>query len=391
MGVNIRVWFWAFVGLFGLVNAGYSQSLEASPNFRAVRPTPAAILSAPNSGSSPAFFPSPGPTSLQEVLHPTPILQAHLEVPAQQPGLMPLASTSGAPPWYVPTPAATANPRMPPTTMPYQFAEPVNPEKFRQELPSRLSFFPNGLLWEPLLANKRDPRFALVVSDLNTPLTSQTADTSIGTTFGLFRFSPWMHDVEMQLDMFGVVHSRFSQADFLIASDYRFGVPLTFRIGNFHAKLAYEHTSTHFGDEAIEISGLRRIEYIRDEFVLGLGYTFANQLRIYGQYGYSSFIDVIREGVRENNRNRYDVGLEWFRRQKTLNYGQPFAALNLGFDGVVNFDPDLTLQAGWMWRLEDRRLSQVRLYAEFYTGRSPYGQLFRDRETFSAVGVSLDY
>jgi len=251
----------------------------------------------------------------------------------------------------------------------------------------RLVFAPQGLLWEPPLAGKREPRLAGLRSGLIDDFSNDTVDTQIGGTFGVFRFRPTGSDLDLQVDIFGVVNSRFSDYDSLVASDYRAGVPLTFRRGPWQLKFAYEHTSTHLGDETIENRNAKRVEFIKDEMVLGLGYTFDDQLRVYGQIGYA-----FRQFITGDPRKyRYDLGFEWFHRVPTGAVGTPYVAGNLGFRGENGYSADYNLQVGWLWRYADQRASQFRVFGEYYHGRSFYGQLFRNAESFASFGMSIDY
>ena len=88
---------------------------------------------------------------------------------------------------------------------------------------------------------------------------------------------------------------------------------------------------------------------------------------------------------------RYDVGAEWFDRRPTGYAGTPFAAANLEWRGDMGNTPNWTLQAGWMWRNPFQREAVFRLFAEYYSGKSPYGHLFRDKERFYSVGIAFDY
>jgi hypothetical protein len=257
------------------------------------------------------------------------------------------------------------------------------------EPPRRLiTGLPNTLLWEPPVAVKRDPRFAVIGTDYENALTDQTADTWIGGTFGLLRISPRNRDIEYQVDAFGVVISRWSQINYEVAVDYRAGVPVTFRTGPWHGKFGYEHTSTHLGDETIVRTGRRPIRFEKDELVYALGRVlFEDRVRVYGlvAWAFSDGTDVDRSPF------RYDVGVEVFNRGRSPRYGQPFAAVNVEFNGTQEFEPSVTVQAGWMLRNPDRRLGQIRFLVEYFSGRSQYGQLFADRETFWAFGGSIDY
>lgn len=254
--------------------------------------------------------------------------------------------------------------------------------------PRRFEFFPTSLLWEPKLADKRDPRLSLVFSDTNSFFSNSTADPSIGLTAGVLRFQPARFpNVAFQMDLFAVAHLRFSRLDESIAQDYRAGVPFTFRIGNVVGKVGYEHTSTQLGDE-LHDAGLReRRTFERDEIVSALGYLWENQLRVYGQTAYAFYRSI----PGNPGRWRYDTGFDWYKREATGLRGQPFAAINAAFDPAVNYEVTMNYQVGWMWRMPDRRLSQFRVYAEFFDGHSMFGQLFDQRERYAGFGISLDY
>jgi hypothetical protein len=193
--------------------------------------------------------------------------------------------------------------------------------------------------------------------------------------------------VTWQVDLFAVAHLRFSRFDESIAQDYRAGIPVTFRAGNVVGKIGYEHTSTQLGDELSE-AGLRtRRTFERDEIVGALGYLWENRLRVYGQ----TAVALYRTVPGGQDRWRYDAGFDWYRRESTPRTGQPFAAVNAAFDPAVNYQVTMSYQVGWMWRVADQRLSQFRVYAEFYDGRAMFGQLFDRRERYAGFGVALDY
>lgn len=254
--------------------------------------------------------------------------------------------------------------------------------------PPRVEFFPTSLLWEPKLADRRDPRLSVVFHDANSFFSDRTADPSLGLTAGVVRVqSAEFPDLAVQVDLFGVAHLRFSRFDESIAQDYRAGVPVTFRVGNVVGKVGYEHTSTQLGDELNESGRRVRRTFERDEIVAGLGYLWRNQLRAYGQAAYALYRNI----PGDPDRWRYDTGFDWYKRETTGLRGQPFAAVNAAFDPAVNYQVTMNYQVGWMWRVADRRLSQFRVYAEFYDGRSMYGQLFDLRERYVGFGVSLDY
>ncbi len=246
---------------------------------------------------------------------------------------------------------------------------------------------PATLLWQPPMANALQPRMALNLTTLRNDTTTKTIDTAIGGELGLFRITPpsW-HGLQFEPDFFAVVLSRFADHSQFTAADFRFGFPLTFAYENWHAKIGYEHTSTHLGDDFVENSGGRKQANIRDEIVFGLDYVFADQLRVYGVFGYAGYIST----PTNSPPARYDLGVEWSKNQTTDWKGQPFAAFDLEFRGDQNYAADTTLQLGWQWKEIDTGRS-FRTGVELYNGRSPYGQFYLTHERFAGYGVWIDF
>lgn len=248
----------------------------------------------------------------------------------------------------------------------------------------KYTILPSSLLWLPPLANQREPRMFGKITNLNN---ESTIDTAIGGEFGLGRIGPVKSECEgVQLDIFAVAFTRFNEQRLLVTADYRVGIPLTYAKGPWSAKLSYEHTSTHLGDEYIERTGRRQVPHVRDEIVFGLSRYLWNQLRLYGQLGYSfSTSNIVGE-----NRDRYDLGIEWSKLQDTGIKGQPFAALDFDLRSDQDFYANTTLQVGWQWKTLKTRYS-ARVAFEYYNGYSPYGQFFQDREDWVGVGAFYDW
>lgn len=247
-------------------------------------------------------------------------------------------------------------------------------------------YFPPTLLWQPPLANLHEPRMSFLSTNLENASTRLTIDTSIGATIALLREAPCnCPGLLFQQDVFAVVQSRFSNNTDYVASDFRFGFPFTAAWNNWSAKIAYEHTSTHLGDDLVTDTGREKRANIRDELVLGLAYRFGEQVRVYGQWGYAS-----SETPLGGRPNRFDCGVEWSRQRATGSRGQPFAALDLESREEQDFDGNTSLQFGWQWQGDALRPS-FRVAVELYDGRSHFGQLFQDREQYAGIGLFLDY
>jgi hypothetical protein len=287
------------------------------------------------------------------------------------------------------TPAPVSSYPVPCETEPLPAAHPVcDPFRYLTRAGGVITGFPRTLLWEPPLASLREPRFLVMPTTLSNTTTQDTVETAIGGTIGFLRLEPAGWRSAIQFDVFGLANSRFADYDYLVGTDYRFGFPISIASGPWHAKIGYEHTSTHLGDETQERTGQVPFDYIKDELVLGLGrYLVDGRWRLYGQMGWAMRQDV----PGDPSPFRFALGTEWSRRRMTGWWGQPFAAANLEFDGAVDYDPNLSLQLGWLWRDPDRRLSQFRVFGQYYTGHSPYGQFFLTREDWFGIGAAVDY
>ena len=248
------------------------------------------------------------------------------------------------------------------------------------------TLFPTSLLWEPPMASRREPRMAAEYTSLANYRNDWTLATSIGGTQGLFRAEPIGSATKYQLDIFGVVQTRLSPDD-LIAADYRFGFPVSIERGPWHAKIAYEHTSAHLGDEAIVNGGFTMSRYAKDELVLGGGRWFNDCLRLYLQLGWAFYQDL----PKEYERGRFDIGFEAYRRGPTGWQGTPYAAGNLELRGEQDYATNLNVQVGWLWRNPELRIAQFRVYGGYYTGNTQYGQFFETKENFGFIGIAGDY
>jgi hypothetical protein len=262
-----------------------------------------------------------------------------------------------------------------------------------------LTVFPNSLLWEPAMAVQRDPRLQ-IKSLSGGKYSDDNIEASVGGTMGLFRANINGADLAYQLDMFGVVLSRLGSRDFM-ASDYRFGVPLTWQRGWWQGEISYEHTSAHLGDKFAARTDRLLAFNAKDEVVLGLGRIIECQLRVYGHLAYAFNQQLPDPNITATNSfnlknttqnsTRADIGFEWFDRKATGFAGTPFLAANVEVRGDQNWSPNCRAQAGCLFRNPSQRMGNARVFVEYYTGNIQYGQFYLEKESYGAVGLAFDY
>ena len=244
---------------------------------------------------------------------------------------------------------------------------------------------PSTLLWKPPIANLREPQFYGIFHDMGG---KSYIDTAIGAQFGLGRVAPkgrsdpsrQLDNEGLQLDVFGAVFTRFDPKRFLTAIDYRAGIPLTYKKGPWSTKLAYEHTSTHIGDEYSQAYHVKQVPLVLDEIVWGLSRYFGDHLRLYGQFGYA--FNTAKE-TNNTNRTRFDWGVSYTNYYDTGPAGRPFAAYDMDIRSYQSYTPNNSFQVGWQWVNQGR---SVRLAVQVYEGRSMYGQFYTHNESWVGFG-----
>lgn len=256
---------------------------------------------------------------------------------------------------------------------------------------SVLQLSPANHLFEPYLADTRRPQFAFQVlrvthSDMPQVSNSRLAN-SIGGTFPLLRLHPpgepgrgvqlelgagfYSHfDAVNDLDVVGwnglieaLVSVRYSRA-----TAYRFG---------------FHHLSSHKGDEYIENTDRRRLDYTREEWQFGISHHFSPRWRGYAELG-RGWLRAFEEPWRGQMGLEYRSPLYWNRG--TIGW---FAAADVQAFQEVEWDPAATLQSGWYLPVpEQGRLFRFGL--EYYRGASPLGEFFGHEDEYVGLGFWID-
>ncbi|RMF87893.1 MAG: DUF1207 domain-containing protein, partial [Planctomycetota bacterium] len=179
---------------------------------------------------------------------------------------------------------------------------------------------PSGLIYRSYIAGPREPRFGsqwIHEKDKN-----WLWDVALGGRVGLLRYGTlnplWPEGI--QLDIEGAAFPRLdleNERD-LVTSDFRFGIPLTWRRGRLETKLAYVHLSSHLGDEYwVRYPTRVRRNYVRDSIVLGAGIRPNEDVRLYAEADWAFYDDG---GA---NPWEFQFGIEYAPGQPTDAWGAP--------------------------------------------------------------------
>ncbi len=245
---------------------------------------------------------------------------------------------------------------------------------------------PVGIIYGPYLAGPQEPRFAS--QWFHETEEDWLWDIALGARTGVLRYgtSDPLWPEGWQLDIEGAAFPRL-RLDYerdLIAVDFRFGVPLTYRRGPWETKFGYYHLSSHLGDEFFEdhFDG-GRINYVRDALVWGLALRPTASVRLYGEAGWAFYTDGGAEPW------EFQVGASYSPGYPTGLAGGPFLAVHGHLREEVGFGGNVTAQAGWAWRGRSSHL--LRLGVHYLNGKSNRFQFFRRNEEQIGLGLWFDY
>jgi hypothetical protein len=254
--------------------------------------------------------------------------------------------------------------------------------------PSRWSWqvLPDGLIYRSYLAGVREPRFAGVWNyerDLG-----WVWDIALGGRAGIIRYGTEgdFQPEGWQLDIEGAAFPRLDleEESDMIATDFRFGVPLTYGVGRFQTKFAFYHLSSHLGDELLESNpALSRINFSRDVLVLGGGWFFTPALRGYAEAGYAVRSDVSQQW-------EFQFGLDYSPACPSGLRGAPFFAVNAHLREEVDYGGNFVAQLGWQWRGAGSG-QLFRLGVQYFNGKSEQYEFITDSESKVGLGIWYDY
>lgn len=249
------------------------------------------------------------------------------------------------------------------------------------------TLLPTDLLYTSYLAGPKEPRLAMAV--LHEKDIGWQLELEAGARVGILRYGSLNDDVleGWQLDLEGAGPPRLNlEEEFDVeATDYRVGVPLTWRRGAYQAKLAYYHTSSHAGDEyMVRNPSFQRINYVRDAFVLGGGYFPDPDLRLYAELGYAFNVDGGAQPW------ELQFGAEFSPVEHNGFQGAPFWAVNAYLREEVNWGGNVSMMVGWQWR-GDRNNHLFRVGLQYIDGKTIQYQFYNNSEQFFGFGTWYDF
>ncbi|HBH78941.1 MAG TPA: hypothetical protein DDY39_03850 [Nitrospira sp.] len=258
--------------------------------------------------------------------------------------------------------------------------------------------FPSDDVFRPLIADPKQPQFFAVwqQSRLRAENSSfSLGSVAIGENFGIYTKRKGCDGWQV-----GLLTGVFAQFNLdeknaaLINTDFNVGLPLSWRSGNWSARLRYYHQSSHLGDEFLgSHPEIKPSSFILEEAEGILSYDY-RWLRLYG----GAAVLVHREPS-TIDRTRVQWGFEARAPAIRTRILEPFLK-HLVVTPMVSGDFKSHEELGWIintnvvggfeWsRTGSRR--RFRILATYFHGHNPYGQFYNQKIESIGVGAYFTF
>lgn len=250
------------------------------------------------------------------------------------------------------------------------------------------TFFPEERLFAPRLADPRWPHFSFAYNHFNQsgfPELENVGKISVGEQLNFVGFeseSAGKFDLGVQPAIFGLFNMDADSHD-LINADYRIAFPLDYHYESFSAQARIFHQSSHLGDEFILDTPIERVNLSYEAADLNLSLDW-EAFRFY--FG----------GGRILNSEPYlkpwsmQQGLEFVSTTPFLNDSmRPVVAIDIQEKEETSWEPDLSIHAGVEFVSPEKGNNRVQLLVEYYHGRNPNGQFYREKIDTIGLGFHV--
>jgi len=263
-----------------------------------------------------------------------------------------------------------------------QCDSPIVPAAYRvvREGDDALALLPEDLLFKPIYADPREARFAVRVQQHRLDGQSFLAtDLALGATLGIA--SGGGERGKWQLGIQGAVFALFdleSNSTDLVNSDFWFGIPFNYRIGDWSLRARLYHQSSHLGDEYIlrDRTGTRRLNISYEVLDGLLAYDWGNT-RIFAGGGY------LLHSLHQRKRWLLQYGFE---------HAWPGVLGSAGLVVATNFQHQE--EQDWHWNQSyrigfalQRGVRETGVFLAHYDGYAPDGQFYKLRLEYSGLEV----
>lgn len=237
-------------------------------------------------------------------------------------------------------------------------------------------------LFKPLIADPRQPQFAIRYHRYDARESFNAASVSFGDYFGFasgFFGDAGVSQIGLQGAVFAVFNLDAPSFD-LVNADYWIGIPVSYRRGPWSFLTRIYHQSSHLGDEfLLGNADLERINLSYEDWEALASYEWRGW-RFYGGGG------AILHSEPDLDPLHAQGGVE-YRHPKFLGNWQLVGAMDWQASQEQHWRLNRSYQVGFAF---DRQSREIRLMLEHYRGYSPNGQFYDERLRYTGLGVYFD-
>jgi len=248
------------------------------------------------------------------------------------------------------------------------------------------TLFPEGRLFDPLLADPRWPHFGIAYAHYHRstfPPLINVAQVDLGEQFtvvGVDAGSVGKLDLGIAPAVFGLFNLDALSHD-LVNADYQLAIPVDYRLGSFSAQATIYHQSSHLGDEFLLDTPTERINLSYEAF----------RPRISLERGPFRFYlggEKILHTETPLAPWSAEQGIEVVATGTILNGSmKPLAAVYVRERQETEWRPSVSLRAGVQLSSPEGTRRRIQLLLEYYRGDDPNGQF--NVERIETLGLGL--
>lgn len=250
--------------------------------------------------------------------------------------------------------------------------------------------FPLGNLFQPLLADPKQPQFFVNIASFKSPGVRYTmASVGFGETFGMYRFFGSREGNGLQLNIEGGLFAQFNldaPSDDLINADYTIGIPVTYRHGDNSLRLRIYHQSSHLGDEFLQgVNAPDRVNLSYEAIDL----IYSREWHGWRMYGGGEYL--LQRDPAELKPMSAHWGIEYYGSKPLVWNGRPVGGVDMKSFDEHKWNIDTSIKAGLEFGQPNPGHRRLRLMAQWYKGYDPRGQFYNNKIESYGLGVSLGF
>jgi hypothetical protein len=240
------------------------------------------------------------------------------------------------------------------------------------------------------VADPAEPRISVSRLNVKGPAEEfQGARANIGYDFGLLQLHGPRADDGWRLGVFGSIESLFNldlPGDALVNTDYRIGLPLSWRRGGFSARTRVYHQSSHLGDELILGGNAPRRINLSYEAVDALAAWEYGGWRVYGggSYAFSSSTELYEGGGAQ-------FGFDFVGSRSVLLGMRLTAGVDVKWLEATDWRSGTSVKVGTMVGRYSPDRRGLTFFLEYYDGPAPFGQFFVQDVKYYGGTLQFDF